>query len=155
MYDALGRMKKIFSMRLPLVDGQGNFGSVDGDTAAAMRYTEVRMAKAAHALVNDIEKDTVDFQDNYDGSESEPKVLPAEFPNLLVNGAAGIAVGMATNVPPHNLGEVIDACISLLDNPAITLTELIEHVPAPHFPNGGIMSGRAGAPSPHHTGRAA
>lgn len=153
IYDALVRMTQSFSMRLPLVDGQGNFGSVDGDTAAAMRYTEVRMAKAAHALVNDIDKDTVNFQDNYDGSEKEPEVLPAEFPNLLVNGAAGIAVGMATNVPPHNLGEVIDACIALIDNPAITLDELIEHVPAPDFPTGGIMLGRAGARSAYHTGR--
>ncbi|MCE9649298.1 MAG: DNA gyrase subunit A [Parvibaculum sp.] len=153
IYDALVRMTQSFSMRLPLIDGQGNFGSVDGDTAAAMRYTEVRMAKSAHALVNDIDKETVDFQDNYDGSEREPKVLPAEFPNLLVNGAAGIAVGMATNVPPHNLGEVIDACIALIDNPAITIDELIEHVPAPDFPTGGIMLGRAGARSAYHTGR--
>ena len=153
IYDALVRMTQSFSMCLPLIDGQGNFGSVDGDAAAAMRYTEVRMAKSAHALVNDIDKDTVDFQDNYDGSEKEPKVLPAEFPNLLVNGAAGIAVGMATNVPPHNLGEVIDACIALIDNPAITLEELIEHVPAPDFPTGGIMLGRAGARAAYHTGR--
>ncbi|MGB3810303.1 MAG: DNA gyrase subunit A [Parvibaculum sp.] len=153
IYDALVRMTQSFSMRLPLIDGQGNFGSVDGDAAAAMRYTEVRMAKSAHALVNDIDKDTVDFQDNYDGSEREPKVLPAEFPNLLVNGAAGIAVGMATNVPPHNLGEVIDACIALIDNPAISIDELIEHVPAPDFPTGGIMLGRAGARSAYHTGR--
>jgi DNA gyrase subunit A len=153
IYDALVRMTQSFSMRLPLIDGQGNFGSVDGDTAAAMRYTEVRMAKAAHALVNDIDKNTVDFQDNYDGSEKEPTVLPAEFPNLLVNGAAGIAVGMATNVPPHNLGEVIDACIALIDNPAITIEELIEHVPAPDFPTGGIMLGRAGARAAYHTGR--
>jgi len=153
IYDALVRMTQSFSMRLPLVDGQGNFGSVDGDSAAAMRYTEVRMAKAAHALVNDIDKNTVDFQDNYDGSEKEPVVLPAEFPNLLVNGAAGIAVGMATNVPPHNLGEVIDACIALIDNPDISIDDLIELVPAPDFPTGGIMLGRSGARSAYHTGR--
>src|SRR5690606_16672406 len=145
IYDALVRMAQDFSMRLPLLDGQGNFGSVDGDPPAAMRYTEVRMAKAAHALLKDIDKDTIDFKDNYDGSEKEPKVLPAELPNLLVNGANGIAVGMATNVPPHNLGEVIDACIALIDNPEITIEELIEHVPAPDFPTGGIMLGRAGA----------
>ncbi len=153
IYDALVRLTQSFSMRLPLIDGQGNFGSVDGDAAAAMRYTEVRMAKSAHALVNDIDKDTVDFQDNYDGSEKEPKVLPAEFPNLLVNGAAGIAVGMATNVPPHNLGEVIDACIALIDNPAITIDDLIDFIPAPDFPTGGIMLGRGGARSAYHTGR--
>ncbi|HEX7776869.1 MAG TPA: DNA gyrase subunit A [Parvibaculum sp.] len=153
IYDALVRMAQSFSMRLPLLDGQGNFGSIDGDPPAAMRYTEVRMAKAAHALINDIDKDTVDFQDNYDGSEKEPKVLPAELPNLLVNGAAGIAVGMATNVPPHNLGEIIDACIALIDNPAITLDELIDLVPGPDFPTGGLMIGRAGARSALHTGR--
>lgn len=153
IYDALVRMTQSFSMRLPLVDGQGNFGSVDGDNAAAMRYTEVRMAKSAHALVNDIDKDTVDFQDNYDGSETEPVVLPAEFPNLLVNGAAGIAVGMATNVPPHNLGEVIDACLALIDNPDISIDDLVDIVPAPDFPTGGIMLGRSGARSAYHTGR--
>jgi DNA gyrase subunit A len=153
IYDALVRMTQSFSMRLPLVDGQGNFGSVDGDAAAAMRYTEVRMAKSAHALVNDIDKETVDFQDNYDGSEKEPTVLPAEFPNLLVNGAAGIAVGMATNVPPHNLGEAIDACLALIDNPDITVDDLIEIMPAPDFPTGGIMMGRAGARAAYHTGR--
>ena len=140
-------------MRLPLLDGQGNFGSVDGDPPAAMRYTEVRMAKAAHALLKDIDKDTIDFKDNYDGSEKEPVVLPAEVPNLLVNGANGIAVGMATNIPPHNLGEVIDACIALIDNPDISIEELIEHVPAPDFPTGGIMLGRQGARSAYHTGR--
>ncbi|MEN6543101.1 DNA gyrase subunit A [Parvibaculum sp.] len=153
IYDALVRLAQPFSMRLPLLDGQGNFGSVDGDPAAAMRYTEVRMAKVAHLLVNDLDKETVDFQDNYDGSEREPTVLPAEFPNLLVNGANGIAVGMATNVPPHNLGEVIDACIALIDNPAISLDELIEHVPAPDFPTGGILIGRAGARSTYLTGK--
>ena len=117
VYDALVRMAQDFSMRLPLIDGQGNFGSVDGDPPAAMRYTEVRLAQVAHALLEDIDKDTVDFQPNYDGSEREPVVLPARFPNLLVNGAGGIAVGMATNIPPHNLGEVIDACVALIDNP--------------------------------------
>jgi DNA gyrase subunit A len=153
IYDALVRMAQDFSMRLPLLDGQGNFGSVDGDPPAAMRYTEVRMAKAAHALLKDIDKDTIDFKDNYDGSEKEPVVLPAEVPNLLVNGANGIAVGMATNIPPHNLGEVIDACIALIDNPDISIEELIEHVPAPDFPTGGIMLGRQGARSAYHTGR--
>ena len=153
IYDALVRMAQDFSMRLPLLDGQGNFGSVDGDPPAAMRYTEVRMAKAAHALLNDIDRNTIDFKDNYDGTEKEPVVLPAELPNLLVNGANGIAVGMATNIPPHNLGEVIDACIALIDNPAITIDELIEHVPAPDFPTGGIMLGRQGARSAYHTGR--
>ncbi len=153
IYDALVRLAQPFSMRLPLLDGQGNFGSIDGDPAAAMRYTEVRMAKIAQSLVNDLDKDTVDFQDNYDGSEKEPVVLPAEFPNLLVNGANGIAVGMATNVPPHNLGEVIDACIALIDNPAITIEELISHVPAPDFPTGGILLGRAGARSTYLTGK--
>ena len=153
IYDALVRMAQDFSMRLPLLDGQGNFGSVDGDPPAAMRYTEVRMAKAAHALLKDIDKDTIDFKDNYDGSEKEPVVLPAEVPNLLVNGANGIAVGMATNIPPHNLGEVIDACVALIDNPDISIEELIEHVPAPDFPTGGIMLGRQGARSAYHTGR--
>ena len=153
IYDALVRMAQDFSMRLPLLDGQGNFGSVDGDPPAAMRYTEVRMAKAAHALLNDIDRNTIDFKDNYDGTEKEPVVLPAELPNLLVNGANGIAVGMATNIPPHNLGEVIDACVALIDNPAITIDELIEHVPAPDFPTGGIMLGRQGARSAYHTGR--
>ena len=153
IYDALVRMAQDFSMRLPLLDGQGNFGSVDGDPPAAMRYTEVRMAKSAHALMRDIDKDTIDFKDNYDGSEREPVVLPAEVPNLLVNGAGGIAVGMATNIPPHNLGEVIDACIAQIDNPEITIDELIEHIPAPDFPTGGIMLGRQGARSAYHLGR--
>ncbi len=153
IYDALVRMAQPFSMRVPLIDGQGNFGSVDGDPPAAMRYTEVRMAKVAHALLNDIDKDTVDFQANYDGTEREPVVLPAELPNLLVNGANGIAVGMATNVPPHNLGEIIDACIAVINNPGVTIEELIEIVPGPDFPTGGIMLGRAGARSAYHTGR--
>src|SRR5688500_5964903 len=120
VYDALVRMAQEFSMRLPLIDGQGNFGSVDNDPPAAMRYTESRMTKAAEALLADLDKDTVDFQPNYDGSENEPTVLPARVPNLLVNGAGGIAVGMATNIPPHNLGEVVDACLALVDNPEIT-----------------------------------
>ncbi|MBP0649551.1 DNA gyrase subunit A, partial [Mycobacterium tuberculosis] len=124
VYDALVRMAQDFSMRLPLVDGQGNFGSVDGDSAAAMRYTEVRLAKPAHSLLEDLDKDTVDFRPNYDNSEREPSVMPARFPNLLVNGSGGIAVGMATNIPPHNLGEVIDATVALIDRPAMTTEDL-------------------------------
>ena len=153
IYDALVRMAQDFSMRLMLIDGQGNFGSVDGDPAAAMRYTECRLAKPAMALLEDIDKDTVDFQDNYDGNEQEPTVLPARFPNLLVNGAGGIAVGMATNIPPHNLGEVIDACTAMIDNPAITLGELLEVLPGPDFPTGGLILGRAGIHSAYATGR--
>ncbi|MCL4167720.1 UNVERIFIED_CONTAM: hypothetical protein GTU68_061000, partial [Idotea baltica] len=136
IYDALVRMAQNFSLRLPLIDGQGNFGSVDGDPAAAMRYTECRLEKVAHKLLDDIDKDTVDFQENYDNSESEPVVLPAKFPNLLVNGAGGIAVGMATNIPPHNLGEVIDAAIAVMENPAMSLEELMQIVPGPDFPTG-------------------
>ncbi|MDO9414391.1 MAG: DNA gyrase subunit A [Pseudolabrys sp.] len=153
IYDALVRMAQDFSMRLMLVDGQGNFGSVDGDPAAAMRYTESRMAKSAMALIDDIDKDTVNFQENYDGSEKEPVVLPARFPNLLVNGAGGIAVGMATNIPPHNLGEVIDATIAVIDNPGITTDDLIQIIPGPDFPTGGIILGRSGIYSAYHTGR--
>jgi DNA gyrase subunit A len=153
IYDALVRMAQDFSMRLPLVDGQGNFGSVDGDPPAAMRYTESRLDKAAMALLEDIDKDTVDFQPNYDGNEHEPKVLPARFPNLLVNGAGGIAVGMATNIPPHNLGEVIDACIALIDDPALTIDDLMKIVPGPDFPTGGIILGRAGIKAAYHLGR--
>ncbi|MEZ5922008.1 MAG: DNA gyrase subunit A [Parvularculaceae bacterium] len=145
VYDALARMAQDFSMRLPLLDGQGNFGSIDGDPPAAMRYTEVRMDKPAHALLEDIEKDTVSFNPNYDGSEREPVVLPARYPNLLVNGAGGIAVGMATNIPPHNLGEVVDATMAMIDNPAITDAELIEIVPGPDFPTGGMILGRSGS----------
>ena len=144
IYDAMVRMAQDFSMRLPLIDGQGNFGSMDGDPPAAYRYTEARLARVAESLLDDLDKDTVDFQPNYDETEREPKVLPAGFPNLLVNGAQGIAVGMATNIPPHNLGEVIDACCAYLDNPAITVDELMEYVPAPDFPTGGIIIGRAG-----------
>jgi DNA gyrase subunit A len=153
IYDALVRMAQPFSMRLPLVDGQGNFGSVDGDPPAAMRYTESRLARVAMALLQDIEEQTVDFQDNYDGKDREPTVLPARFPNLLVNGAGGIAVGMATNVPPHNLGEVIDAVLALMDKPEITVDELIEIVPGPDFPTGGTILGRGGIRTAYHTGR--
>jgi DNA gyrase subunit A len=153
IYDALVRMAQDFSMRLELIDGQGNFGSVDGDPPAAMRYTECRLDKAAMALLDDIDKDTVDFQDNYDGHEKEPVVLPARFPNLLVNGAGGIAVGMATNIPPHNLGEVIDACTALIDDPALTIDDLINIVPGPDFPTGGIILGRGGIRSAYETGR--
>ena len=153
IYDALVRMAQDFSMRAPLIDGQGNFGSVDGDPPAAMRYTESRLTKIAMTLLDDTDKDTVDFQDNYDGSAQEPVVLPAKFPNLLVNGAGGIAVGMATNIPPHNLGEVIDACVALIDNPALTIDELINIIPGPDFPTGGIILGRQGIRSAYHLGR--
>ncbi|WP_371681826.1 DNA gyrase subunit A [Labrenzia sp. VG12] len=153
IYDALVRMAQDFSLRLPLIDGQGNFGSIDGDPAAAMRYTECRLEKVAHKLLDDIDKDTVDFQENYDNSESEPVVLPAKFPNLLVNGAGGIAVGMATNIPPHNLGEVIDAAIAIMENPAMTLEDLMQIVPGPDFPTGGMILGRAGIRSAYESGR--
>ena len=153
IYDALVRMAQDFSMRVQLVDGQGNFGSVDGDPPAAMRYTESRLAKPALALLEDIDKDTVDFQPNYDGNEKEPAVLPARFPNLLVNGAGGIAVGMATNIPPHNLGEVIDACIALMEDPALSIEDLNQIVPGPDFPTGGIILGRAGIRAAYHLGR--
>jgi DNA gyrase subunit A len=153
IYDALVRMAQDFSMRLALIDGQGNFGSVDGDPPAAMRYTECRLARPAMELLEDIDKDTVDFQPNYDGNEKEPVVLPARFPNLLVNGAGGIAVGMATNIPPHNLGEVIDGCIALIDNPAMGIDELIEIIPGPDFPTGGIILGRQGIRLAYHLGR--
>lgn len=153
IYDAMVRMAQDFSMRLMLIDGQGNFGSMDGDPAAAMRYTEARLAKAAESLIDDIDKETVDFQANYDESSKEPMVLPARFPNLLVNGAGGIAVGMATNIPPHNLGEVIDACLAYLDNPDISVEELIEIVPGPDFPTGALILGRAGIRAAYHTGR--
>ena len=153
IYDALVRLTQDFSMSVPLVDGQGNFGSVDGDPPAAMRYTECRLEKIAQFLLDDLDKDTVEFQDNYDGSRQEPSVLPAKFPNLLVNGAGGIAVGMATNIPPHNLGEVIDACLAQLDNPEITIDDLIEIVPGPDFPTGGLILGRAGIQAAYHKGR--
>ena len=153
IYDAMVRMAQPFSMRLPLVAGQGNFGSMDNDPPAAMRYTEARLARAAEALLTDIDKDTVDFQPNYDDSEHEPIVLPAQYPNLLVNGAGGIAVGMATNIPPHNLGEVVDACFAYLDNPAITVEELMDYVPGPDFPTGGVLLGREGVRQAYLTGR--
>lgn len=153
IYDALVRMAQDFSLRNPLIDGQGNFGSVDGDPPAAMRYTECRLEKVSEALLADIDKDTVDFQDNYDGREREPVVLPARFPNLLVNGSGGIAVGMATNIPPHNLGEVVDGCIALIDNPGITLDQIIEIIPGPDFPTGGIILGHSGVRSAYETGR--
>jgi DNA gyrase subunit A len=153
VYDAIVRMAQPFSMRYMLVDGQGNFGSVDGDAPAAMRYTEVRMARIAQELLADIDKETVDFVDNYDGSEREPSVLPAKFPNLLVNGSAGIAVGMATNVPPHNLGEVIDACVALIDDPEIGIDGLMEHLPGPDFPTAAIINGADGIRDAYRTGR--
>jgi DNA gyrase subunit A len=153
IYDALVRMAQDFSMSLPLIDGQGNFGSMDGDSAAAMRYTESRLDKVASFMTSDLDKETVNFIDNYDGKEREPTVLPARFPNMLVNGAGGIAVGMATNIPPHNLGEVIDACQALIENPDLTSEDLIEYIPGPDFPTGGIMLGRAGARKAYLEGR--
>ncbi|WP_204114302.1 DNA gyrase subunit A [Shimia biformata] len=153
IYDALVRMAQDFSMSLPLLDGQGNFGSMDGDNPAAMRYTEVRMDKPAAFMLADIEKETVDFQDNYDGKDREPTVLPSRFPNMLVNGAGGIAVGMATNIPPHNLGEVCDATLALIDDPDLTSEQLIEYIPGPDFPTGGIMLGRSGARKAYLEGR--
>jgi len=153
VYDAMVRMAQDFSMRVPLIDGQGNFGSIDGDQPAAMRYTESRLTKIAQSLLDDIDKDTVDYQDNYDSSEKEPKVLPAKFPNLLVNGGGGIAVGMATNIPPHNLGECIDACVALIDDPSLTIEDLNKIIQGPDFPTGGIILGRAGIRSAYNTGR--
>ena len=142
IYETMVRMAQPFSMRVPLVNGQGNFGSMDGDSAAASRYTEARLTKVAHKLTEDLYLDTVDFQPNYDGLEKEPVLLPARFPNFLVNGASGIAVGMATNVPSHNLGEVIDACVLLIDNPEATLEEIMTVLPGPDFPTGGIILGK-------------
>ena len=153
IHDALVRMAQDWSLRVPLVDGQGNFGSVDGDPPAAERYTESRLTKIASYLTGDLDEDTVDFRENYDGSEEEPTVLPAKFPNLLVNGAGGIAVGMATNIPPHNLSEVIDAAIAHLDNPEITIEDLCQIVPGPDFPTGGLILGRGGILSAYHKGR--
>ncbi|RKD56689.1 DNA gyrase subunit A [Rhizobium sp. WW_1] len=153
IYDALVRMAQDWSMRVPLIDGQGNFGSIDGDPPAAMRYTESRLTKVAHELLEDIDKETVDFQENYDATTEEPKVLPARFPNLLVNGSGGIAVGMATNIPPHNLLEVIDGCIALIDNPAIELPDMMQIIPGPDFPTGAKILGRAGIRSAYETGR--
>ena len=153
IYSALVRMAQDFSLRVPLVDGQGNFGSIDGDSPAQMRYTEVRLAKSSSYLLDDIDKDTVNFQDNYDGSEQEPVLLPARFPNLLVNGVSGIAVGMATSIPTHNLGEVINACCALMDNPGMEDKELINIVPAPDFPTGGEIINGANAKRALLTGR--
>ena len=153
IYDALARMAQDWSLRLPLIDGQGNFGSIDGDPPAAQRYTECRLEKAAHSLLDDLDKETVNFRDNYDGTMSEPVVVPAKFPNLLVNGAGGIAVGMATNIPPHNLAEVINGCIALIDNPAIELLDLMQHIPGPDFPTGALILGRAGIRQAYETGR--
>ncbi|MGB0781556.1 MAG: DNA gyrase subunit A [Marinomonas sp.] len=153
VYDTIVRMAQPFSMRYTLVDGQGNFGSVDGDSAAAMRYTEIRMAKISHHLLMDLEKETVDFVPNYDGTEFMPEVLPARVPGLLVNGSAGIAVGMATNIPPHNLGEIIDGCLAVIDNADITIDELIDHIPGPDFPTGAFINGRAGIIEAYKTGR--
>lgn len=153
IYDAMVRMAQSFSYRYPLVDGHGNFGSIDGDSAAAMRYTEARMSKIAVEMLRDINKDTIDFMDNYDGNETEPTVLPAKFPNLLVNGASGIAVGMATNIPTHNLREVISACIALMKNPDISVAELMDHLPGPDFPTGGLVLGKAGIRKAYQTGR--
>ncbi len=153
VYDTIVRMAQDFSLRYPLIDGQGNFGSVDGDNAAAMRYTEIRMARIAHELLADIEKETVDFGPNYDGSEHEPLVLPAKIPNLLINGSSGIAVGMATNIPPHNLNEVVNALLALLDKPDLTIDELIDFIPAPDFPTAGIIYGTAGVREGYRTGR--
>jgi DNA gyrase subunit A len=153
IYDALVRMAQDFSMRVPLIDGQGNFGSMDGDPPAAMRYTEARLDPAAETMLEDIERDTVDYQPNYDESQSEPVVLPAIFPNLLINGAGGIAVGMATNIPPHNLGEVIDACVAYIENPDIELDELMQHLPGPDLPTGALILGKGGIREAYRTGR--
>lgn len=153
IYDALARMAQPWSLRMPLIDGQGNFGSVDGDPPAAQRYTECRLQKVSHALLDDLDKETVDFRDNYDGTMSEPVVVPAKFPNLLVNGAGGIAVGMATNIPPHNLVEVLDGCTALIENPAIELPELMQIIPGPDFPTGAMILGRSGIKSAYETGR--
>ncbi|NQX87852.1 MAG: DNA gyrase subunit A, partial [Halioglobus sp.] len=153
VYDTIVRMAQPFSLRYMLVDGQGNFGSVDGDSAAAMRYTEIRMRKIAHALLADLDKETVDFVENYDGTELIPEVLPTRVPNLLVNGSSGIAVGMATNIPPHNLGEVVSGCLALIRDPELTVDQLMEHIPGPDFPTAGIINGRAGIIQAYRTGR--
>ena len=153
VYDAMVRMAQDFSYRYPLVDGHGNFGSLDGDGAAAMRYTEARMSKISMEMMRDINKDTVDFIPNYDGEESEPVVLPSRIPNLLINGSVGIAVGMATNIPPHNLGETIQAIFKIMDDPDITVPELMEVIKGPDFPTGGIILGRKGIRQAYETGR--
>ena len=152
-YDTIVRMAQDFNMRYPLVDGQGNFGSLDGDAAAAMRYTEVRMEEIAHELLADLDKETVDFVENYDGTLEMPEVLPAKLPNLLVNGSSGIAVGMATNIPPHNLTEVVDGCLAIIDQPDISVDELMEYIPGPDFPTAGIINGRGGIVQAYRTGR--
>src|SRR5690606_31127828 len=153
IYDAMVRMAQPFSYRYPLVDGHGNFGSVDGDPPAAMRYTEARLSKIAMELLRDFDKDTVDFVPNFDDSLQQPAVLPARFPNLLVNGASGIAVGMATNIPPHNLGEVIDGLVAMIDNPDVTIEELMKKIKGPDFPTGGQIMGRSGIEEAYRTGR--
>ncbi|MBN2421326.1 DNA gyrase subunit A, partial [Candidatus Woesearchaeota archaeon] len=153
VYETMVRMAQPWSLRYPLIDGQGNFGNIDGDSAAAMRYTEARFAKLAEEMLADIEKETVDFAPNFDGSETEPIVLPSRFPNLLVNGSSGIAVGMATNMPPHNISETADAVIALIDNPNATNFDLMKHVKAPDFPTGGILIGTAGAKAAYNSGR--
>jgi len=153
VYDTIVRMAQPFAMRSVLVDGQGNFGSVDGDRAAAMRYTEIRMTKLSHELLRDLDKETVDFIDNYDGSESEPAVLPTRVPNLLINGSSGIAVGMATNIPTHNLTEVSEACLRVIDNEDITVDELLEILPGPDFPTAGIINGASGIREAYETGK--
>jgi DNA gyrase subunit A len=153
VYDTIVRMAQPFSMRYMLVDGQGNFGSIDGDSAAAMRYTEIRMRKISHAMLADLDKETVDFVDNYDGTEQIPAVMPTRVPNLLVNGSSGIAVGMATNIPPHNLTEVISGCLALIRDPDLTVDDLMEHIPGPDFPTGAIINGRAGIIQAYRNGR--
>ena len=153
VYDTIVRMAQPFSMRYVLVDGQGNFGSVDGDSPAAMRYTEVRMSRLAHALLEDLEKETVDFAPNYDETEFIPIVLPTRVPNLLVNGSSGIAVGMATNIPPHNLNEVVDACVALIDDSSLDINALMQYIPGPDFPTAGIINGRAGIVAAYQTGK--
>jgi DNA gyrase subunit A len=153
VYDTIVRLAQDFSMRYPLVDGQGNFGSIDGDPPAAMRYTEIRMMRLAHEMLADLEKETVDFIPNYDESLMEPTVLPAKIPDLLINGSAGIAVGMATNIPPHNLSEVVDALNVLIDDPQVTIDELMQYIPGPDFPTGGIIYGTEGIREAYKTGR--
>ena len=153
VYDTIVRMAQPFSLRYMLVDGQGNFGSVDGDSPAAMRYTEIRMSRIAHELLADLDKETVDFVPNYDGSEQIPAILPTRLPNLLVNGSSGIAVGMATNIPPHNLTEVINACLALMDDPEMTIDALMQHIPGPDFPTAAIINGGAGIREGYRTGR--
>ena len=153
VYETIVRMAQDFSMRYMLIDGQGNFGSVDGDSAAAMRYTEIRMDKISHEMLADLDKETVDFVPNYDGSEQMPDVLPTRIPNLLVNGSSGIAVGMATNIPPHNLTEVVKGCLALIEDPTLDCDQLMEYIPGPDFPTGGIINGRAGILQAYRTGR--